>query len=266
MIKNYRIRDAEGLSFKFLTVWLAGDVANFIGCIITGQLPFQIYLSIYFIIIDTILCIQWLYYVKYRYNFIRVWIDGENDEIKTNHKITNDTTISSSNSKNIIHPKEVNEQSSLLSTTPQQQKKKYITMMMFFFMVFNNNANTVMTTTSTTAVDILNEDNTIWVGRFFAWICTFLYLSSRLPQIYQNFCRRSVEGLSMFLFFFAAMGNLTYVLGIFTNPHATRATLLEAIPYIIGSAGTLIFDATIFLQYRLYTKKTSHVELTTSVI
>lgn len=240
MIKNYRIRDAEGLSFQFLTVWLAGDVANFIGCIITGQLPFQIYLSIYFIFIDTILCIQWLYYVKYTNNYLRRWFDGENDEIK--RKTTNDTITTPIP----INPKEINEQSSLLSSTPQ--KKKYITMMMFFVMIFNEN-------TPLSSNDTLIQDKTIWIGRFFAWICTFLYLSSRIPQIYQNFCRRSVKGLSMFLFFFAAMGNLTYVLGIFTNPHATRATFLEAIPYILGSAGTLIFDATIFVQYALYNKE-----------
>lgn len=134
-------------------------------------------------------------------------------------------------------------------------------MMAFCFFSFGNlpsatdlfSANTLVEVATTAVVDDGNK--TIWVGRFFAWLCTFLYLASRLPQIYQNFRRRSCEGLSMALFFFAAMGNLTYVLSIFTNPHATRATMLEAVPYIIGSAGTLIFDGTIFAQYALYTNK-----------
>lgn len=56
----------------------------------------------------------------------------------------------------------------------------------------------------------------------------------------------------MALFFFAACGNMTYVLSIFTNPHATRKVMLEAVPYLIGSAGTLCFDATIFGQYLVY--------------
>lgn len=237
VIKNYRLRDADGLSFEFLTVWLAGDVANFIGCIITGQLPFQIYLSVYFIIIDTILCIQWLYYVKYTDNCIRRWFDG--NEISG------------------IKSEETNEQSSLLRSS-QNNNKKYATMMMFVFLMTFNNNDLTATTMSTMNISSVDEGmNTIWVGRFFAWFCTALYLSSRLPQIYQNYRRRSVEGLSMFLFFFAAMGNLTYVLGIFTNPHATRATFLEAIPYIIGSAGTLIFDGCIFTQNVLYKNGTS---------
>lgn len=244
---------------------LLGDVANFIGCVITGQLPFQIILSVYFTIIDTILCMQWLYYVKYTDNRLRRWIDGE-DEIKPAPLVEN-------NANDLIHEtiyttystgggKEINEQSSLLGSSPQP--KKYVTMLLVFgFITFNmsspSNLSTVNDTISIMSTSPVDEGNTIWVGRFFAWLCTFLYLSSRLPQIYQNFRRRSVEGLSMALFFFAAMGNLTYVLSIFTNPHATRATMLEAVPYIIGSAGTLMFDATIFGQYALFSRNNNKV-------
>jgi uncharacterized protein with PQ loop repeat len=236
-----------------------GDVANFIGCVITGQLPFQIILSIYFTIIDTILCLQWLYYVKYTNNSIRRWFDGENDELKPIEPTRDNELIQETiyTTYSTGGGKEINEQSSLLGTSPQP--KKYVTMLLVFgFITFNMSSPsdlfTVNDTMSIAAKSTVEEGNTIWVGRFFAWLCTFLYLSSRLPQIYQNFRRRSVEGLSMALFFFAAMGNLTYVLSIFTNPHATRVKMLEAVPYIIGSAGTLMFDATIFAQYALFNK------------
>jgi uncharacterized protein with PQ loop repeat len=212
-------------------------------------------LSIYFIIIDTILCFQWLYYVKYSDNRIRRWFDGD-DEIKspTDH----DASQAPSNERLYItysKGKElVNEQSSLLGSSPQP--KKYVTMMLVFgFYTFGMPSATNLFSTANIVEEVAIMDEAgkaIWVGRFFAWLCTFLYLASRLPQIYQNCQRRSVEGLSMALFFFAAMGNLTYVLSIFTNPRATRATMLEAVPYIIGSAGTLMFDATIFGQYALW--------------
>ncbi|ORE09779.1 hypothetical protein BCV72DRAFT_52218 [Rhizopus microsporus var. microsporus] len=244
VIKNYKLRDAEGLSFSFLTVWLIGDVANFIGCVITGQLPFQLYLSIYYTIIDTILCGQWLYYVKYTDNRLRRWFD-QTDEPKLN--------IYPTFSQGIARKENLNETSSLLSSTSKQ--KNYVTMMVlagFYYTLNDNNKSSFVTQNEDSF--IFTQDNTIWIGRFFAWLCTFLYLSSRIPQIYQNFRRRSVEGLSMALFFFAAMGNLTYVLSIFTNPHKTRATMLEAVPYIIGSAGTLMFDATIFCQYALFSQ------------
>ncbi|ORX39935.1 PQ loop repeat-domain-containing protein [Kockovaella imperatae] len=73
------------------------------------------------------------------------------------------------------------------------------------------------------------------VGRLSAWACTTLYLSSRLPQIWKNFTRRSVEGLSMYLFLFAFLGNTFYVISILVNPGASNPSesthyLLEALP------------------------------------
>ncbi|KAI5476516.1 hypothetical protein MNV49_007695 [Pseudohyphozyma bogoriensis] len=95
-----------------------------------------------------------------------------------------------------------------------------------------------------------------FIGRASAWICTTLYLTSRLPQIWQNFRRRSVEGLSMLLFIMAFVGNSLYVLSILTHPSmGSPGYLLEATPYLMGSGGTLCFDITIVLQSFLYSEK-----------
>jgi len=53
-----------------------------------------------------------------------------------------------------------------------------------------------------------------------------------------QFTRKSVEGLSIFLFFFAFCGNLTYVASILLNPAGSASPsdaghyLLEALPYV----------------------------------
>lgn len=60
----------------------------------------------------------------------------------------------------------------------------------------------------------------------------------------------------MALFLCAAAGNLTYTLGILLNPNQNRQTMLEAIPYILGSAGTLVFDVTIYIQHAVYSRHT----------
>lgn len=61
-----------------------------------------------------------------------------------------------------------------------------------------------------------------FVGRASAWTCTTLYLTSRLPQIWQNFRRRSVEGLAMMLFVMAFVGNSLYGEPLFLDLfHAT---------------------------------------------
>lgn len=99
------------------------------------------------------------------------------------------------------------------------------------------------------------------IGRVSAWVCTTLYLTSRLPQIWKNFIRKSVEGLSVYLFIFAFLGNLFYVASILTSPKLglpeaeATAFIKESIPYLLGSGGTLMFDITIVTQTFLYRPK-----------
>ncbi len=111
------------------------------------------------------------------------------------------------------------------------------------------------------------------IGRISAWICTTLYLTSRLPQIWKNvspvccsqsisrlmsgqYVRKSVEvglnrriwdseiltsssesqGLSVYLFIFAFLGNFFYVASILTSPNLqlpepqASAFIRESIP------------------------------------
>jgi uncharacterized protein with PQ loop repeat len=85
-------------------------------------------------------------------------------------------------------------------------------------------------------------------GRFMAWSCTFLYFTSRLPQIYLNFKRYTTEGLAIMMFLCALMGNVFYVASILVKSTEPEY-LYGALPYLIGSGGTVIFDIIIFVQY-----------------
>ncbi|GAA5940975.1 PQ-loop repeat-containing protein, partial [Sporobolomyces koalae] len=95
------------------------------------------------------------------------------------------------------------------------------------------------------------------IGRVSAWLCTTAYLTSRLPQIWRNFRRRSVEGLAMTLFLFAFIGNSLYVASILTNPFSKTEPgyLVESLPYLLGSGGTLCFDLMIMFQAVIYSEK-----------
>ncbi|GJE87137.1 PQ-loop repeat-containing protein [Phanerochaete sordida] len=101
------------------------------------------------------------------------------------------------------------------------------------------------------------------IGRISAWICTTLYLTSRLPQIWKNYARKSVDGLSISLFVFAFLGNLLYVSSILSSPNLAlpepeaAAFLKESVPYLLGSGGTLMFDITIVIQSFLYKPKSA---------
>ena len=108
-------------------------------------------------------------------------------------------------------------------------------------------------------------------GRFLSWISTVLYLGSRLPQIYKNHKRRSTAGLSPALFIAAFFGNLFYSTSLLTNPLAwdsygpyglngwvgpegsDRVEWVSlAAPFWLGSAGVLVMDGVIGLQFLGY--------------
>eukprot|EP00009_Paramoeba_aestuarina_P001528 CAMPEP_0201514040 /NCGR_PEP_ID=MMETSP0161_2-20130828/5968_1 /ASSEMBLY_ACC=CAM_ASM_000251 /TAXON_ID=180227 /ORGANISM="Neoparamoeba aestuarina, Strain SoJaBio B1-5/56/2" /LENGTH=237 /DNA_ID=CAMNT_0047910467 /DNA_START=307 /DNA_END=1020 /DNA_ORIENTATION=+ len=89
------------------------------------------------------------------------------------------------------------------------------------------------------------------LGVTFAWTSACLYLCSRVPQVYKNFRRKSTEGLSFGMFVLTVLGNCTYASSIFlesTDP----AYLLNSLPYIVGSLGTLSFDLVVWFQFWLY--------------
>lgn len=73
----------------------------------------------------------------------------------------------------------------------------------------------------------------------------------RFPQIIENFRRSSTEGVSPLMFLAALLGNLTYTLSILIFS-TKRDWLLLQIPWLIGSAGVLLLDAFILLQYLIY--------------
>ncbi|CAO1625269.1 unnamed protein product [Parajaminaea phylloscopi] len=102
--------------------------------------------------------------------------------------------------------------------------------------------------------DIPPLSKRLLIGRLLSWLCTLLYLTSRLPQIYTNHIRQSVAGLSILLFCSAFTGNLLYSISIVTNPLADGKDdggdfWRECLPFLIGSAGTLVFDAVVVAQW-----------------
>ncbi|KAG0272714.1 hypothetical protein BGZ95_011501 [Linnemannia exigua] len=92
------------------------------------------------------------------------------------------------------------------------------------------------------------DPNIVQLGRIFAWICTVFYLSSRMPQLWKNFTRKSVQGLSILMFFWAAMGNLSYTLSILNsaeavNPETSRTFLLKSVPALVDEEDPDVIEA-----------------------
>jgi uncharacterized protein with PQ loop repeat len=221
------------------------------------QLPFQIYLSIYFILVDTVLCLQWVWYVQLGKGIplpATAELDIKDFVEPREQPIPVPRPSPLSESSGLIPYSQSASPSKWYTLSPATKDKSSVVLFALFFLAMQNTPSSTLTSNNTVSASAApsSDESTLWMGRFFAWLCTCLYLSSRIPQILKNYKRRSVQGLSIALFVFAACGNLTYTLSIFTNPHSTRESLIEAIPYILGSAGTLLFDLSIYSQYVIY--------------
>ncbi|KAL8628032.1 hypothetical protein Q9189_006283 [Teloschistes chrysophthalmus] len=115
----------------------------------------------------------------------------------------------------------------------------------------------------------------LW-GQIFGYLCAALYTGSRLPQLLLNYRRQSTEGISMLFFIFACAGNVTFVMSIFAfEPECVksgreysalqcqdgewsaeyRKYILVNTSWVIGSAGALVLDLLIFVQFWIYSKK-----------
>ncbi|CAO3618467.1 unnamed protein product [Cunninghamella echinulata] len=305
VIENYRRGSSEGLSIKFLSIWLAGDSTNLIGCLLTNQLPFQKYLGIYFVTIDICLLAQYLYYTKWKKqpkskkrshqhhdheslpsNILSAFqhpsvqtplliqthsIEDELGPYSTSSSPAKWYTLNAQHYDDAILKVPTNQSTSSYSSTNSSSslsssKTKAFLAIMFFGLnltrsssfVTNNDNMITSFSSSSSSTNMMSEMDSVMIGRIFAWICTCLYLMSRIPQIRKNIKRQSVEGLAPSLFVFAALGNLTYSASILLHPGQTRESLMEAIPYLIGSAGTLTFDAAIFIQFLWYSRKNTH--------
>lgn len=106
----------------------------------------------------------------------------------------------------------------------------------------------------------------LW-GQISGYVCAALYLGSRVPQLLLNYRRKSTEGISMLFFLFACLGNLTYVLSILVYKprcghngvcHGSEARAVYGryvavnMSWLLGSFGTLVLDAGVFVQYFMY--------------
>lgn len=98
------------------------------------------------------------------------------------------------------------------------------------------------------------------LGTVFGWISAVGYILSRIPQILENYERKSTEAISLGMFVIAVFGNTTYSLSIILYNDSWEE-LQPALPWLVGSLGTICFDFTINFQYFYYKKNNTTVVL-----
>lgn len=104
-------------------------------------------------------------------------------------------------------------------------------------------------------------------GQIIGWIASSIYIIGRVPQLYYNYKRQSVEGLSVYLYIFSILGNLCYMTSILAYSIQPSNILLN-LPWIVLTIGTGILDIIVIYQWRIYKKvkeNTDNIHITFSL-
>lgn len=239
---NYENKSVEGLSPYLLILWCLGDSFNLVGCLLLKQLPFQIYLATYFVLNDIVLDLQYIYY-NLIYSPRPLSKYSQTDIEESSVELLSDDNYSS-----ILRE---NSAPTINSLKPGLSKSQLITTTTALLSISPASALPIVNSATTFTMSFQN------MGLLFAWSCTIIYCSSRIPQLYHNFKRKSVSGISPLLFSFALLANLTYALSILTTkeipPNLTyKQFIINELPYLLGSLGTIAFDLVYFFQRGFY--------------
>ncbi|KAJ7952957.1 PQ-loop repeat family protein / transmembrane family protein [Quillaja saponaria] len=88
-------------------------------------------------------------------------------------------------------------------------------------------------------------------GQWLGWLMAAIYMGGRLPQIWLNIKRGSVEGLNPLMFIFALVANATYLASILVRSSEWES-IKANMPWLLDAAVCVALDLFIILQYVYY--------------
>ncbi|XP_060970868.1 uncharacterized protein LOC115714426 [Cannabis sativa] len=102
---------------------------------------------------------------------------------------------------------------------------------------------------------LLHQENAVEghsvYGQWLGWMMAAIYMGGRIPQIWLNIKRGSVEGLNPLMFIFALIANATYVGSILVR--STEWGKIKAnMPWLLDAIVCVALDLFIILQYMYY--------------
>lgn len=216
ILENKRNKSSDAISFYLILLWYIGDTFSSISVIYKNTSHILLYVGIYHIIFDLIFICQVIYY---RLPAIQAY-----PQLLNENSYKYDL---------LYYTKDV-------MTMPE----------VYTFLVYNS----VLIITQLP----LQLFPRVIVGDFLAWFSTFIFLTSRLPQILLNNRRKHVIGLSVITFFNIAIANQLFLISVLINlldfdSNETKLKfVMENLPWIVGSSGTILFDTILFFQFWKY--------------
>ncbi|GAA5934316.1 PQ-loop repeat-containing protein [Sporobolomyces koalae] len=259
IILCFKQKSGEGLSIIFLVIWLVGDLTNLLGSLWQGLIPTVIILAIYYTACDCILIFQ-----KYYYRHLRRTHPELYEQPAASGSTSPTTTASRRPEGTTYEPAGNSENTPLLSAfsahapsekalSPALQRAKDLLEYTIGFVLVVGVGIIAWFAGKHVGKDGRTEEVWDTSAQVVGWISAFLYLGSRLPQLALN-RKTKCEGLSLLMFCFAVIGNVTYVASILLTSLSLQHLLVNA-PWLLGSGGTIFLDFIVLGQFAYYAKE-----------
>lgn len=249
ILENYLNESVSGVSLAFLACWIGGDVTNFIGCILTGALPFQICLAAYYCFIDLILSLQFWYYTsvyprqKVHHNMLKspnMMRPVSSAESVCGRSVSRlnrfetplgagGSSLRSRSARAAINVPNGLILQLLAGSVLSSSFKGADALPLIGKDSSLSSKSTLSAQEISSSVQFLvvplqllakvfspSSDKAL-VGTICGWCSTCLYITSRSPQIWKNYSSKSTQGVSPYLFFFAMLGNSLYTISILSD-------------------------------------------------
>ncbi|KAI1494583.1 PQ loop repeat-domain-containing protein [Biscogniauxia mediterranea] len=274
LITNYKTKSAEGLSMGFLAIWLFGDVANLCGALVTGLAPTATALAGYFCISDLILITQCVYYNMRnarleRKRTLSVETDVSEDAPLLRRRRTSSVGLPGSHQRHAIHHQESSLDPIKRIATGEDEtpdSNPWLHNSLSIAAVYIVGAAGWFVSYRAGAWDKPEQpqspdtENPIAIGgMILGYASALCYLCARIPQILKNYREKSCDGLALLFFLLSLTGNFTYGLSVFAYSQES-AYIVKAIPWLVGSLGTIVEDCVIFYQFRIYAPKREKIQ------
>ncbi|KAJ2893115.1 hypothetical protein IWW38_002970 [Coemansia aciculifera] len=250
---NWRTKSTAGLSVYFVLFWLTGDTMGLIGCIVLNQQPFQVFLTAYFVLTDIALLGQSFWYR----NSDRVSSESRLDGLPPGIVVTSpgagetECLMPSDGVGSGYSSIQPAAQSSLLTSGKKRVWQRtsvrvicaVLTLLLALWLVLSRCRFQVNVSLEAFAM-------------FLAWSSTIAYHASRLPQLWHNHKRQSVEGLSLTMFAIVFIANGTYSVSLLALvPVSGPEFLRKTASYIYGPFGSMFLDVFVLMQFYVYSRR-----------
>lgn len=246
LIEQWRLESAEGIAIGFISIWFLGDIFNLVGSIWAGLLPEVIFIAIWFCIADFLMISSYVYYTYLHKPKAK---SSPHQRQSSRH-----SAGSAGETRPLMERRRTSSALTNIALEPNYHGvfTKYILPVLFvvacgvlgFFISSNNDD-------AGNGDDTGSQDSISLGPQIVGYMSAILYLGARIPQIIQNYHRKSVHGLSLLFFLFSTLGNLTYAGQILCYRNDWNYIVLN-LSWLLGSLGTIFEDCIIFLQFYIY--------------